>query len=129
VRTNRRDARGAALVPTSSPSRARARPAPAFRPAGRSLLALTAPPSPPPNPQPQPQPHSRLLVTGDPKSGYDLGSITSLGLTAYAWPHARAGNAMMTAMAALGGISSAGNVLKSYEMRTGKPRELEMRHR
>jgi len=84
---------------------------------------------PPKPPTPQQNQNSRLLVTGDPKTGYDLGSITSLGLTAWAWPRARAGDMLMTAMAALGGVSSAGNLVKSYEMRTGKPRELEMRHR
>lgn len=71
----------------------------------------------------------RLLATGDPKTGYDLGSISSLALTAWSWPRARAGDALMAAMAALGGVSSAGNLVKSYEVRTGKPRELEMRHR
>lgn len=68
----------------------------------------------------------RLLATGDPKTGYDLGSITSLGLTAWAWPRA-ASSALMAGFAGLGAISSAGNLVKSYEMRTGKPRELEMR--
>jgi hypothetical protein len=73
---------------------------------------------------------SRLLVTGDPKTGYDLGSIASLALTAWAGPAAkRSGDALMAGMAALGAVSSAGNLVKSYEMRTGKPRELEMRHR
>lgn len=70
----------------------------------------------------------RLLATGDPKTGYDIGSVTSLALTAWAYPRARA-DALAAGMAALGGVSSAGNLIKSYEMRTGKPRELEMRHR
>lgn len=93
-----------------------------------SLNARPAPPLPPK--QHQTNNHSRLLVTGDPKTGYDLGSIASLGLTAWAGPAAkRSGDALMAGMAALGAVSSAGNLVKSYEMRTGKPRELEMRHR
>ena len=49
---------------------------------------------------------------------------------AWAGPAAkRSGDALMAGMAALGGVSSAGNLVKSYEMRTGKPRELEMRQR
>jgi hypothetical protein len=83
-----------------------------------------------PQTQPLPPKNSRLLVTGDPKTGYDLGSIASLGLTAWAGPAAkRSGDALMAGMAALGAVSSAGNLVKSYEMRTGRPRELEMRHR
>ncbi|WIA33908.1 hypothetical protein OEZ86_007007 [Tetradesmus obliquus] len=67
----------------------------------------------------------RQLVTGNPQLGYDVGSITSLALVGVAGPRARATSEMSSvAMAALGGISSVSNVIKSYQMRTGKPKEM-----
>eukprot|EP00877_Chromochloris_zofingiensis_P009254 jgi/Chrzof1/4582/Cz14g19040.t1 len=69
----------------------------------------------------------RMLVTGNPTLGYDLGTITSITLTAVSWPKAKAGDALATGIAALGGISTMTNGIKSYQMRTGKPKEMEYR--
>ncbi|PNH03335.1 hypothetical protein TSOC_010614 [Tetrabaena socialis] len=67
----------------------------------------------------------RLLVTGHPQLGYDIGTITSVGLLATAVPAARAtGDAYSVAMSALGGISGLANFLKSYQQRTGLPKEM-----
>ncbi|KXZ49720.1 hypothetical protein GPECTOR_20g577 [Gonium pectorale] len=67
----------------------------------------------------------RLLVTGHPQLGYDIGTITSIGLLATAVPAARAtGDAYSVAMSALGGVSAAANLLKSYQQRTGMPHEM-----
>jgi uncharacterized membrane protein (UPF0136 family) len=66
-----------------------------------------------------------MLTNGNPRLGYDLGSVTSLGLLAFAGPRAWAtGEFTATALASLGGISSATNLIKSYQQRTGKPKEL-----
>lgn len=68
----------------------------------------------------------RLLVQGHERLGYDIGTVTSLGLVATALPAARAtGDTYSVTMAALGGVSSLANVLKSYQMRTGKPHEMQ----
>ena len=49
-------------------------------------------------------PRSRLLVTGHPQLGYDIGTLTSVGVLATALPAARAtGDAYSVAMSALGG--------------------------
>ncbi|GLC44276.1 hypothetical protein PLESTB_000760100 [Pleodorina starrii] len=67
----------------------------------------------------------RLLATGHPQLGYDIGTITSIGLLATAVPAARAtGDAYSVAMSALGGISGVANVIKSYQQRTGLPHEM-----
>jgi uncharacterized membrane protein (UPF0136 family) len=68
----------------------------------------------------------RMLVTGNPTLGYDVGTFTSAGLLAVAYPRAQAtSEAASVIMATLGGLSTVTNLIKSYEMRTGKPRELE----
>ncbi|PNW79186.1 hypothetical protein CHLRE_09g405300v5 [Chlamydomonas reinhardtii] len=67
----------------------------------------------------------RLLVTGHPQLGYDIGTLTSVGVLATALPAARAtGDAYSVAMSALGGISALANLLKSYQQRTGLPHEM-----
>eukprot|EP00879_Flechtneria_rotunda_P015964 GHRR01016696.1.p1 GENE.GHRR01016696.1~~GHRR01016696.1.p1 ORF type:complete len:156 (-),score=48.87 GHRR01016696.1:250-717(-) len=67
----------------------------------------------------------RQLVTGNPTLGYDLGTVASLALVGIAGPRAQATNeASAVAMTALGGISGIANPIKSYETRTGKPKEL-----
>jgi uncharacterized membrane protein (UPF0136 family) len=67
----------------------------------------------------------RLLVTGNPKGGYDLGTVTSVGLLAAVGPRAyNMGESYSVALASLAGISSLANVVKSYQQRTGKPHEL-----
>ncbi|KAG2488772.1 hypothetical protein HYH03_012769 [Edaphochlamys debaryana] len=72
----------------------------------------------------------RLVITGYPQLGYDIGTLTSAGLLATAIPAARAtGDAYSVAMSALGGISAAANLIKSYQQRTGLPKEMhETRH-
>lgn len=67
----------------------------------------------------------RQLVTGNPKLGYDVGTVTSLALVGVAGPRAQATQeAAAVAMTALGGLSSVANLIKSWETRTGKPKEL-----
>ncbi|GBF93116.1 hypothetical protein Rsub_05845 [Raphidocelis subcapitata] len=67
----------------------------------------------------------RMLVNGNPRLGYDLGLITSLGLVALAGPRASStGETASTVMASLGGVSAITNLIKSYQTRTGKPKEL-----
>jgi len=66
----------------------------------------------------------RLLVQGHERLGYDVGTVASLGLVATAGPLAmKSGEAYSTALTTLGGMSSVANLLKSYQMRTGKPQE------
>lgn len=68
----------------------------------------------------------RLIVTGQPRLGYDLGTVTSLALTGAVGPRAlNAGDPYSVSLASLGGISALANLLKSYQMRTGKPDEVE----
>ncbi|KAJ9510170.1 hypothetical protein QJQ45_027581 [Haematococcus lacustris] len=85
-----------------------ANPRAALAAAGFSLLYFTA---------------GRLVVTGNPTTGYDLGSATSLGLLAWAAPGAAASGANST-LAAVGGLSSVANLIKSWQYRTGKPHEM-----
>ncbi|KAI8996111.1 hypothetical protein BC832DRAFT_567524 [Gaertneriomyces semiglobifer] len=68
--------------------------------------------------------YSGYLLRGDnPRSGYDVASVASLGLTAYTLPRAaRTRHIFPTSMALLGGLSTVGNTMRSYQMRTGKPR-------
>ncbi|KAG2488770.1 hypothetical protein HYH03_012768 [Edaphochlamys debaryana] len=67
----------------------------------------------------------RLLVSGNEQLGYDIGTLTSAGLLATAIPAARAtGDAYSVAMSALGGVSILANLLKSYQQRTGLPKEM-----
>lgn len=67
----------------------------------------------------------RILVTGNPRVGYDLGTVTSLALAATAGPRAWAtGEMASTVMASLGGVSAVTNLIKSYQMRTGRPHEI-----
>ena len=55
--------------------------------------------------------------------GYDIASLASLTLIGLTGPVAwRTGESYSTVLATLGGISSLGNVLKSYQCRTGKPK-------
>ncbi|KAI9142369.1 hypothetical protein BKA69DRAFT_1124049 [Paraphysoderma sedebokerense] len=69
------------------------------------------------------------ISKGEYRMGYDVGTITSIALTAATGPRAyHSGESYHVALSALGGISSLGNLLKSYQMRTGKPRELKMDH-
>ncbi|MEW5316476.1 MAG: hypothetical protein WDW38_007848 [Sanguina aurantia] len=67
----------------------------------------------------------RMLTTGHEQSGYDLGTITSLGLVASAYTAAKQKDSYGVAMAALGGVSAVANVLKSYQLRTGTPKEMQ----
>lgn len=68
----------------------------------------------------------RLVVQGHEQLGYDVGTITSIGVLATALPAARAsGDTYSVAMSALGGVSGVANFIKSYQMRTGKPHEME----
>lgn len=79
--------------------------------AGFSLLYFTA---------------GRALVGGKDQFGYDLGSLTSVGLLASAIPAARATHdAYSVTMAALGGASTVANGIKSYQVRTGGVHEME----
>ncbi|KAL7747908.1 hypothetical protein RI367_006655 [Sorochytrium milnesiophthora] len=64
---------------------------------------------------------------GQQKLGYDVGTMSSLALTAATGRRAyETGEQWSTVMASLGGVSSIGNLTKSYQMRTGKPKELRM---
>ncbi|KAJ3330473.1 hypothetical protein HDU93_000367 [Gonapodya sp. JEL0774] len=71
-----------------------------------------------------------LLSSGrnrDVRFGYDVAAFTSGILTAYTAPRAfsaRAPDAIV--LAALGGVSSLGNLNKSYQMRTGKPKDAQV---
>ncbi|KAJ9518946.1 hypothetical protein QJQ45_026206 [Haematococcus lacustris] len=72
----------------------------------------------------------RLLVQGNDRLGYDLGTVTSLALLASAGPAAwTTGEAYVTTMATMGGVSSIANFVKSYQQRTGKPVESEVKNR
>ncbi|KAJ3046266.1 hypothetical protein HDV00_000079 [Rhizophlyctis rosea] len=66
-----------------------------------------------------------LLQSGHVKEGYDLGSVASLGLLAAAGPKAyRFRDTYHTVMAGVGGVSALGNLTKSYQVRTEKPRPI-----
>lgn len=70
----------------------------------------------------------RLLAQGHDRLGYDLGTAASVGLLATAGPTAYAtGEAYVTTMATLGGVSGIANFIKSYQMRTGKPHEASVK--
>jgi len=70
----------------------------------------------------------RLLASGNEKLGYDIGTVTSLGLLAATGPAAYSvGEAYNVALASIGGMSGIANLIKSYQLRTGAPKELEMR--
>ncbi|KAJ3080624.1 hypothetical protein HK102_002929 [Quaeritorhiza haematococci] len=70
------------------------------------------------------------LNRGEVRAGYDVGSVASLALLALTGPRAyRTKDAYYVAMASLGGVSSVGNMLKSYQVRTGKPKDLEIHMR
>lgn len=61
------------------------------------------------------------------RQGYDIASIASVALAALAAPRAyRTGEVYSTVLGTLGVISSAGNLLKSYQLRTGKPRDMNV---
>mmetsp|Transcript_21233 Transcript_21233/g.37962 ORF Transcript_21233/g.37962 Transcript_21233/m.37962 type:complete len:150 (-) Transcript_21233:162-611(-) len=67
----------------------------------------------------------RLLSQGHARLGYDIGTITSLALLGTAYPAAKTSkDTYAVTMTALGGISSFSNFIKSYQMRTGKPKEM-----
>jgi uncharacterized membrane protein (UPF0136 family) len=67
----------------------------------------------------------RQLVTGNPTLGYDVGTITSLALVGVVGPRAKATNeAAAIGMTFLGGASGLANMIKSWELRTGKPKEM-----
>ena len=54
-------------------------------------------------------------------------AVASIGLTALVGPRAfRTGEAYSTVLATLGGVSSVGNLLKSYQVRTGKPKDMHI---
>ncbi|KXS16548.1 hypothetical protein M427DRAFT_69103 [Gonapodya prolifera JEL478] len=71
-----------------------------------------------------------LLSSGrrrDVKVGYDVATVASLVLTAYTLPNAlstRAADSIV--FGTLGGISSLGNLNKSYQIRTGVPRDAQV---
>jgi len=83
-------------------------PRAALAAAGFSLLYLTS---------------GRLVITGHPRTGYDLGSATSLGLLAWTAPAATI-NPANAVMGTVGFMSAAANLIKSYQQRTGKPLEM-----
>lgn len=83
--------------------------------AGFSLLYFTA---------------GRLVTTGSERMGYDIGTLTSLGLLATSSPAARGqlGNlagGYVGSMGTIGGLSAVANAIKSYQYRTGKPHEVQ----
>jgi uncharacterized membrane protein (UPF0136 family) len=67
----------------------------------------------------------RQLSMGNTQFGYDMGTATSVALTAAVAPRAyQTGEAYSVAMASLGAISSVANLIKSYQFRTDKPEEM-----
>ena len=67
---------------------------------------------------------SEMKKYGTVKLGYDIGAVASIALLAAVGPRAwNTGEVYSTALASLAGFSTIGNVLKSYQVRTGKPRE------
>ena len=58
--------------------------------------------------------------------GYDIASLTSIGLLAAVGPRAyHTAEAFSVSLASLAGVSLVGNALKSYQARTGRPHEAE----
>ena len=62
------------------------------------------------------------------KTGYTLGTLASFGLLATSGPQARATKDVYhVALASLGAISAVSNSLKVYQLRTGKPKDLDVK--
>ncbi|CAG8546346.1 6880_t:CDS:2 [Funneliformis caledonium] len=68
-----------------------------------------------------------LINKGNHTMGYNIATLTSLGLLATSGPSAFATkDAFHVAMTSLGAVSTAGNSLKWYQLKSGKPRDLEI---
>lgn len=66
------------------------------------------------------------LQQGDIRAGYDVGTAASAALLLTAGPRAyKSMDPYMTSMATLGGVSTVGNLLKSYQIRKNKPKDFK----